>query len=72
MSNKRFNGLSFDFNLGDFRINAKKFSLDITDNSTFAKRDGRPNGFLVGDVEATGTITLDRDGLGKLDRRAHV
>lgn len=72
MSNKRFNGLSFDFNLGDFRINAKKFSLDITDNSTFAKRDGRPNGFLVGDVEATGTITLDRDGLGKFTEAARA
>lgn len=63
MSAQRFNGLSFDFDLGDFKVHAKKFTLDITDNSTAAKRNGRPDGFLIGDVEASGTITVDRTGL---------
>lgn len=70
MSTQRFNGLSFDFDLGDFKVHAKKFSLDITDNSTAAKRNGRPDGFLVGDVEAGGTITVDRIGLAAFMKAA--
>lgn len=62
MSARRFNGLSFDFDLGDFKVYAKKFTLDITDNTTAAKRNGLPDGFLVGDLEASGTITVDRTG----------
>lgn len=60
---QRFNGLSFTFDLGDFKVKAKKFTLDITDNSTAAKRNGRPDGFVQGDVSASGTITVDRIGL---------
>lgn len=63
MTMKRFNGISFSFTIGDFKIQAKKFTLDITDNSTFAKRNGRPDGRLQGDVEAGGVITVDRIGL---------
>ena len=59
----RFNGLSFVFDLGNFAVEAKKFTLDITDNTTQAKRKGRPDGVLIGDVEASGTITVDRGGL---------
>lgn len=60
---QRFNGLSFDIDLGDIAVQVKKFSLDITDNTATAKRAGRPDGWLQGDVEASGTLTLDRDGL---------
>lgn len=63
MSTQRFNGLSFNFTLGDLKIQAKKFTLDITDNSAAAKRNGRPDGYLIGDVEGSGTITVDRIGL---------
>jgi hypothetical protein len=63
MSKQRFNGLSFDINLGKFSIHVKKFTLDITDNSAAAKRNGRPDGWLQGDVEASGKITVDRIGL---------
>ena len=60
---QRFNGLSFDIDLGEFSIHVKKFTLDITDNSAAAKRNGRPDGWLKGDVEASGKITVDRAGL---------
>ncbi len=62
-SKRRFNGLAFDINTGDLALKVKKFTLDVTDNSTVAKRRGRPDGYLVGDVEANGEITVDRDGL---------
>jgi hypothetical protein len=63
MNKQRFNGLGFVLDLGVSALKVQKFSLDITDNSAVAKRNGRPDGNLRGDVEASGTITVDRDGL---------
>lgn len=60
---QRFNGLSFDIDTGEMALTAKKFTLEITDNSAVAKRKGRPDGYVVGDVEASGEIVVDRDGL---------
>lgn len=60
---QRFNGLSFELDTGDMALHVQKFTLEITDNSAVAKRNGRPDGYLVGDVEASGEITVDRDGL---------
>ena len=59
----RFNGLSFDIDLGDIGIKVKKFTLDIEDNSAVAKQNGRPNGELRGAVSASGEIVVDRAGL---------
>ncbi len=59
----RFNGLSFDIDLGDFGIKVKKFTLDIEDGSAVAKRDGRPDGELRGAVSASGEIVVYRSGL---------
>ncbi len=63
MSTQRFNGLSFDIDLGDFSVHVKKFSLEITDNSAIAKRNGKPSGYVLGDCEASGEIVVFRDGL---------
>ncbi len=60
---RRFNGLSFDIDLGDFAVQVKKFTIEITDNTTVAKRNGKPDGWLLGDVEASGEITVDASGL---------
>ncbi len=57
---QRINGMSFDFALGGTDIHADKFSIDITDNTAVAKKDGRPDGWVQGDVEASGEMTLDR------------
>jgi len=70
MSTQRFNGQSFHLDLGIAALTAKKFTLDITDNTAAAKRNGRPDGWLRGDVEASGEITVDRDGLRTLTRVA--
>ncbi len=66
MSKIRFNGMSFTLDLGVTALTVQKFTLDITDNTKVAKRNGRPDGYLPGDVEASGTITVDRDGLRAL------
>lgn len=59
----RFNGLSFDIDLGEFGIKVKKFTLDIEDGSATAKRDGRPDGELRGAVSGSGEIVVYRSGL---------
>lgn len=63
MTKQRYNGLSFDVDTGEMAFQAKKFSLEITDNSAVAKRRGRPDGYVIGDVEASGEIVVDRDAL---------
>lgn len=60
---QRYNGIGFTFDLGKFQVSAKKFTLDITDNTAAVKRNGRPDGWVQGDVEASGTLTVDRAGL---------
>ncbi len=59
----RFNGLSFDIDLGDFSVRVQKFTLDIEDGSAVASHDGRPDGTLRGAVSASGEITVTRAGL---------
>jgi len=61
--NQRYNGIGFTFDLGKFQVSAKKFTLDINDNTAAVKRKGRPDGWVHGDVEGSGTITVDRAGL---------
>ena len=63
MSKQRFNGMSFALDLGVSAVTVQKCTLDITDNTKVAKRDGRPDGYLQGDVEASGTMTVDAEGL---------
>lgn len=63
MSIQRINGLSFDFDLGGKGIHSEKMSLDITDNSAVVKRNGRPDGYVNGAVEASGEIEVDATGL---------
>ena len=61
--NVRYNGLSFDFDIGAAALRAQKFTLDITDDTTPVFRNGRPDGYVQGKISASGTITIDRAGL---------
>lgn len=70
MTKQRFNGISFDIDFGETAIHVQKFSLTITDNTAAAKRNGRPDGWLQGDVEGSGELTLDRDGMRELTVQA--
>ncbi|WP_163832245.1 phage protein [Spartinivicinus ruber] len=55
----RISGKSFDVSLGDFMVHVEKASLDITDNRSPVYNRGVPNGYVDGDVSATGEIELD-------------
>lgn len=66
MSVERISGASFDFFLNGLPIHAESISLSITDNSAVAKTGAVPDGWVAGDVEADGEITLDERNFEKI------
>lgn len=55
----RISGMNFIFNIGDIKVNADSFTLDITDNSAVSQTRGVTDGYVDGDVMASGEITLN-------------
>ncbi|MBY9842176.1 phage protein [Pseudomonas aeruginosa] len=55
----RISGINFDITLGDLQVHVEKATLDITDNSAVAQTRGVPDGFVDGDVTASGEYELD-------------
>lgn len=55
----RIGGKNFDVNLGDLLVHVETCTLDITDNSAVAQDKGVPNGFVDGDVTASGEMEFD-------------
>ena len=54
----RLSGKNMHFTLGDIKLKAQKVSLSITDNSAVNKTSGVPDGYVDGDVEASGELEL--------------
>lgn len=67
---QRISGASFDVDLNGEAIHFDSFTLDITDNSKAASKNGRPDGWLKGDVAAAGEVVVDRVELKKLKAAA--
>lgn len=59
----RIGGKNFDINLGDLLIHVESATLDITDNTAVAQDKGVPNGFVDGDVTASGELEVDTQNL---------
>ncbi len=55
---QRISGQNFDIALGNIRVHVNKMTLDITDNATTAKTKGLPNGYVDGEVSASGEIEI--------------
>ncbi|HCE3961464.1 DUF2597 family protein [Pseudomonas aeruginosa] len=55
----RISGMNFDITLGDLQVHVEKATLDITDNSAVVQTRGVPDGFVDGDVTASGEYELD-------------
>ena len=66
----RISGKSFDTTIGDLLVHVEKISLEITDNSGVAKTKGIPDGYVLGDVEASGEIELDITNFNLLSEQA--
>ena len=55
----KISGLNFDINVGDLKIHVESATLDITDNSAVAHTKGVPDGWVAGDVAASGELEVD-------------
>ena len=51
--------MNFDINVGDMLIHVETATLDITDNSAAVQTGGVPDGWVDGDVSASGELELD-------------
>ena len=59
----RIGGMNFDINLGDLQIHVESATLDITDNTAVVQDRGVANGFVDGDVTASGEVEVDTQNL---------
>lgn len=55
----RIGGMNFDVNMGDLLVHVENATLDITDNSAVSQTKGVPDGYVDGDVAASGELELD-------------
>ncbi len=70
MGKQRINSLSFSITLGDTDIHVDKMSLDIEDGQQAAKKNGRPDGWVLGEVSAKGELDIDLSEFKKLKAAA--
>lgn len=56
---QRLSGKNIDVTVGDMRVRVAKATLEITDNTGVASDGGVPNGYVDGDVSASGELELD-------------
>jgi len=67
---RRVSNSSFSFKIGDFKLIAEKATLSIEDNRKTVKDGGVPNGWVDGEVAASGDIELDATAIGVLTEQA--
>ncbi|WP_029559269.1 phage protein [Vibrio parahaemolyticus] len=66
----RISGKNMHFSLGDYKLKASKVTLSITDNSAVNKTNGVPDGYVDGDVEASGEMELTTQQFNQLGKAA--
>lgn len=66
MTTRRIGGKDGRLGIGGFQVNYEKFSIKIDDKRAVAYTNGIPNGYVAGEVSASGSITLDSDGFTDL------
>lgn len=63
---QRISGQSVDVYFGTELVHIEKIGLDITDNTTAASTRGVPDGWIAGDVSASGDIEISTKELAKI------
>ncbi|MCX8761335.1 phage protein [Vibrio parahaemolyticus] len=66
----RISGKNMHFSMGDYKLKAQKVTLSITDNSAVNKTSGVPDGYVDGDVEASGEMELTTQQFNQLSKAA--
>lgn len=62
----RIGGKNFDIALGDLQAHVESCTLDITDNTAVAQSRGVPDGYVDGDVAASGEFEFDSNNFNLL------
>lgn len=55
----RLSGMNFNVNIGDIMIHVDTATLSITDNSAVSQTSGVPDGYVDGDVSASGELNVN-------------
>ncbi|MBH0073783.1 DUF2597 family protein [Pseudoalteromonas sp. NZS127] len=66
----RLSGMNFNVNLGDIMLQVDTASLAITDNSAVSQTGGVPDGFVDGDVSASGELSLNASNFNLISEAA--
>lgn len=69
---KRISKGAFAFTMGDWKVTAEKATLSIEDNRKAVKDGGVPNGWVDGEVAASGEIELDSRNFSLLTEGARA
>lgn len=60
---KRISGIDFHIDFHGLSVKTESANLSITDNGTVAMTQGRPNGYVDGDVMANGDFVFDTQNI---------
>jgi hypothetical protein len=66
----RLSGMNFNVNLGDIMVHVDTASLSITDNSAVSQTSGVPDGYVDGDVAASGEISVNASNFNLISNAA--
>lgn len=55
----RISGMNFNVNMGDIMVHVDTATLSITDNSAVSQTSGIPDGYVDGDVAASGELNVN-------------
>ncbi|WP_372942754.1 phage protein [Shewanella sp.] len=55
----RLSGMNFNVNMGDIMVQVDTATLSITDNSAVSQTGGVPDGYVDGDVSASGELNVN-------------
>lgn len=66
----RLSGMNFNVNLGDIMVHVDTATLNITDNSGVSQTSGVPDGYVDGDVSASGDISVNASNFNLISQAA--
>jgi hypothetical protein len=66
----RLSGMNLNVNVGDLMVHVDTASLNITDNSAVSQTSGVPDGFVDGDVAASGELNVNASNFNLISEAA--
>lgn len=66
----RLSGMNLNVNVGDLMVHVDTASLNITDNSAVSQTSGVPDGYVDGDVSASGELNVNASNFNLISEAA--